>query len=206
MLVIVVVVVACGRSDDRAPAPPATPSPGATPAPAPAGAVASPTFPLGRACCDPAIYERLVLGEAAARDARQLEAAGGQVWSSRAPIDVEVCGVHVRPAVVTLTVFHQELSQATWACTGAACGPTTCAQLFTACTAQLGPPRLRRGAGPTPELARYVTPTTFVRISEVADVCSVALQDLRVTMALDQVLDAATDAATDAAHAPPSRR
>lgn len=186
------VLVACGRSE--APAPPPAPAP----LPAQAGLVASPTFPLGRACCDPAIYERLVLGEAAARDARQLEAAGGQMWSSRAPIDVELCGARVRPAVVTLTVFRQELAQASWACAGAACGPTTCEQLFAACTAQLGPPRLRRGTGPTPELARYVTPTTFVRISQVADACSVAIQDARVIMALDQLLDAATEAA----HAP----
>lgn len=188
----VLVLVACGRGEDHAPTP--------SPAPAPAGPVASPTFPLGRACCDPAIHERLVLGEAATRDARQLEAAGGQMWSSRAPVDVELCGVRVRPAVVTLTVFHQELAQATWECAGAACGPTTCEQLFAACTAQLGPPRLRRGVGPTPELARYVTPTTFVRISQVQGQCTVALQDVRVIMALDQVLDAATDAA----HAPPS--
>ena len=183
-------LVGCGRSDPPPP-PPAPP-------PVAAGPVASPTFPLGRACCDPATYERLVLGEAATRDARQLEAAGGQMWSSRAPIDVELCGVRVRPALVTLTVFHQELAQATWACTGTACGPTRCEQLFAACTARLGPPRLRRGAGPTPSLARYATPTTFVRISQEGGVCSVGVQDARVTMALDQVLDAATDAA----HAP----
>ncbi len=118
-------------------------------------------------------------------------ASGAESWKSPAALEVELCGRRTR-ADVLATVFHGELAQVVFSwCENETCH-SECEALISACKATLGEPATPVVGGPDAKLVRYRTSATYIRMSSIGKVCTIALQDARVIGTLEAAMPAAT--------------